>query len=430
MPQSPGEDYQQPRKIYFGLQRRTWIILAIISIVILAAAIGGAVGATTRKSEMKTSTSSTSANRTANPPTATPTSNLMDKSPVHINSSLAALHWNDTSSIGHRRVYFQHKNGTIFESAWNSNTSGWTASPITDSSIDAAIGTPLTAENGYPHVNRSWDMVQSVFLTSSTGEIYERQTPYKEQVGLWGNDNFSGLFSISNASSFTAYWNQDFKNASQILVVLFQEIGANSLTIGKYTSDNETSYPWVSRRESISILDGSPMAMASVGEEYSLMLYMADSEGVMIQYQYQLDTDTLSRSRRTTYPLPRRTPFCVATQDNTPLFTQDTLPECAKTEPWTHLLLFGTPDRGDLRHVSWNCSSGFNDRTAMIKPLLKRNRTYLNLAAAHQDNRVYVVYDEGEGPVIEEWNVPQGGYNAGDAQGWSVLGTVAVNGTE
>ena len=135
-------------------------------------------------------------------------------------------------------------------------------------------------------------------MLGNTGTVYERQSPYKEQVGIWGNDNFSGLYSTSNASSLASFWYQDFKNNSQILVVLFQEIGMNSLTIGKYTSDNQTSYPWVNKRESISILDGSTLVVAPSGVEYSLMLYMANSDGMMGQYQYQLDTDTLSAVKR------------------------------------------------------------------------------------------------------------------------------------
>jgi hypothetical protein len=136
--------------------------------------------------------------------------------------------------------------------------------------------------------------VKNVYFYGATGTIYERQSPYKEQIGIWGNDNFSGLYTTSNTSSILSYWNQDFANSSQILVVLFQEIGANSLTIGRYTSDNMTSYPWTSNRESISIMDGSPLTVASSGAEFGLQLYLANSNGLMSQYKYQLDTNTLS----------------------------------------------------------------------------------------------------------------------------------------
>lgn len=125
--------------------------------------------------------------------------------------------------------------------------------------------------------------------------MYERQSPYKEKVGVWGNDNFSGLYSTSNASNLVSYWDQNFANVSQILVVLFQEIGANSLTIGKYHSDNTTDYPWESQRQSIAIQDGSPLALAPTGVRFDMRLYLSDADGLLAQYQYNLQTDSLSK---------------------------------------------------------------------------------------------------------------------------------------
>jgi hypothetical protein len=56
--------------------------------------------------------------------------------------------------------------------------------------------------------------------------------------------------------------------------------------------------------------------------------------------------------------------------------------------------------------------------------MLVPNRTYLGLAA-HRDRRIYLLYDGGFGPAIEEWRVPYGGSNVP----WSVVGSVAVNAT-
>ena len=58
----------------------------------------------------------------------------------------------------------------------------------------------------------------------------------------------------------------------------------------------------------------------------------------------------------------------------------------------------------------------------MIQHMLRPNRTYLSLST-HSGRRVYVLYDEGDGPEIEEWQVPVGGKN----DGWSVVGGVPVN---
>jgi hypothetical protein len=137
--------------------------------------------------------------------------------------------------------------------------------------------------------------VKNVYYLGNSGTMFERQSPYKEKVGVWGNDNFSGLYTTSNSSSLLSFWDQHFTNGSQILVVLFQEIGANSLTIGKYHSDNQTDYPWESRRQSIPIQDGSPLVMANVGVRFDMRLYLSDENGLMAQYQYNLQTDSLSR---------------------------------------------------------------------------------------------------------------------------------------
>jgi hypothetical protein len=70
----------------------------------------------------------------------------------------------------------------------------------------------------------------------------------------------------------------------------------------------------------------------------------------------------------------------------------------------TYLILYAVPDRSSLNLNMWNCSAGFNS-TSQIQPLLKENMTYLALAS-HQDGSVYVMYDQGNGPQIEEWKVP------------------------
>lgn len=93
--------------------------------------------------------------------------------------------------------------------------------------------------------------------------------------------------------------------------------------------------------------------------------------------------------------------------------------------------MFATPDRSNLTLVSWNCSSGFLDQTSAIAPFLAQNRTYIGLANTltslnSDDQRVYVLFDGGTGPEIEEWQVPPGAQHAQ----WKVLGSVPVNVTQ
>lgn len=78
--------------------------------------------------------------------------------------------------------------------------------------------------------------------------------------------------------------------------------------------------------------------------------------------------------------------------------------------------------------MSWNCSSGFVGMDADVAPLLGKGRTYLSLAAAQQGGAVaaaggtvYVMFDTGDGPEVEESTVPIGGLGG---SGWSVVGNV------
>jgi hypothetical protein len=70
---------------------------------------------------------------------------------------------------------------------------------------------------------------------------------------------------------------------------------------------------------------------------------------------------------------------------------------------------------------TWNCTVGFVDTTAQIQPFMKENATYLALAS-HGDARVYVMFDVGNGPQIEEWTVPT---YSGDK--WGVVSNISAN---
>ncbi|ELQ33086.1 hypothetical protein OOU_Y34scaffold01003g5 [Pyricularia oryzae Y34] len=320
-------------------------------------------------------------------------------------------------------VYFQSRDGAIMESAWNSTGNRWTVSRITDPGADIKPGTPLAASAGFPHVNTTWDVVKNVYFTGSVG-IIERQSPFKEARGVWGNDNLSGQYTSSNRSLILAFWDQNFSNRSQNLVLLYQTLGANSLSVSRYFSDRTSDLPWTVQQLSLSILDGSPLALARSGNPSTrsdTRLYLADSNENLMQ--------------STAFKLQAQAPLAVIPRDNTGFYNRDTLPECARSAPYTHLILFASLDRSSLSLVSWNCSGGFVDQTSKIRPLLivpdRPKRTYLGLAAPQPDGlanntpssgRVYVLFDAGDGPEVEEWEAPLGGTDAA----WEVIGPVPV----
>ncbi|KAL5878155.1 hypothetical protein ACKVWC_007305 [Pyricularia oryzae] len=421
----------KPQNTICGLRKRTFYIgIGILGLIVIAAAVGGGVGGSIA------ARNASQPQEQQTPPAPSPT-NRPKTSPVLQESALAGLNWKDASNDTHYQVYFQSRDGAIMESAWNPTGNRWTVSRITDPGADIKPGTPLAASAGFPHVNTTWDVVKNVYFTGSAG-IIERQSPFKEARGVWGNDNLSGQYTSSNRSLILAFWDQNFSNRSQNLVLLYQTLGANSLSVSKYFSDRNSDLPWAVQQLSLSILDGSPMALARSGNPSTrsdTRLYLADSNENLMQCQFDFQTGNLGRLSPTAFKLQAQAPLAVIPRDNTGFYNRDTLPECARSAPYTHLILFASLDRSSLSLVSWNCSGGFVDQTSKIRPLLivpdRPKRTYLGLAAPQPDGlanntpssgRVYVLFDAGDGPEVEEWEAPLGGTDAA----WEVIGPVPV----
>lgn len=302
-----------------------------------------------------------------------------------------------------------------------------------------------------------YGQVKNVYYSGNTGTMFERQSPYKEQAGVWGNDNFSGLYTTSKGSSLLAYWYQSFDTVSQILAVLFQELGANSLTIGKYTSNSTYDNPWVDTAQSIAIQDGSSLAVAPIGSRRDLRLYIGDPSGTLKQYQYNLTSDALTN------------PICMylTTSSFSASFVHSTLIHAGSIPSFSkHLPVPATnahlrehagqpavlhdgdaarvlahdagvhaPDpvrigrrAGPVARLVELLERLHGPARSRIAAFLRPGRAYLALANTltsldAADQRIYVLYDDGAGPAIEERQVPPGGQHAD----WKVLGSVPVN---
>ncbi|KAI0140003.1 hypothetical protein F4776DRAFT_677254 [Hypoxylon sp. NC0597] len=420
------QDHQLPlvSSTICGIYRKTfWVIIGLVAFVIIAAAIGGGVGGHFAHQNNETQNNQTSLNVTV----------------THQNLSIAALYWIDETNTSQYRIYYQPGNRTqVFESSWSSNNQTWTVSEIADPSLDIKFNTPLTSSAGYPHTNTSNALVKNVYFVQSPGTIIERQSPYKDLVGVWGDDNLSGLYTTSNSSLLFSYWYQNFDTRLQILAVFFQELGANSLTVGKYVQNNTDDEPWQSIQQSMSMQDGSSIVAAPVGSRRDLRLYVGGADGTMKQYPYNIETNVLGNAVNTAFDLAPHTPICVTIEDNRNYYTDATLPQCAQSNIGafiTHLILFASADRKNLTLVSWNCSSGFEIQQSRIENLLLPDRTYLGLATTSASNltfvgnRVYVLYDEGNGPEVEEWQIPSSGDSSVSGQNgpWTRLGRVPIN---
>ena len=286
-----------PPRTICGLRRRTfWIVVGIVGFLFVVGAVGGGVGGYF------------SSRKQASPEAQNPYANL----------SVSALQWVDERGVRQYRVYHQPAGQTdVYESSWDTKDSSWSVSAITDGEVGVKQGTPLASVAGYPHTNKSNDLVRpacaacplpasslltfqtlysqvrSVYFLNPSGSLVERQSPYKTQQGIWGNDNLSGQYTASETSPLFAYWYQDFRTRFQILAVFFQDFGDNSLTISKYVENVTDGEPWRTDRESMDIQEGSAVAVAPVGDGRDLRVYVGGGDGKLKQYPYDLEDNVL-----------------------------------------------------------------------------------------------------------------------------------------
>ncbi|KAI0537000.1 hypothetical protein GGR58DRAFT_502728 [Xylaria digitata] len=407
-----------------------WILVALLA----AGIVGGGVGGGIRVAL---------GHHTAAESSEIP-SNTTKSSPILQNSSIAATQWGDGSGNKVYRVYVQSTEGPILEATWELKNPTWKISKITDEYTDIKLGTPIAAAVRYSYDNdtlaieRRSALAQSpgdpsypkrVYFVGQAGTLYEHASPYKHQESLWGGGRLGGGYAVSSDSFVFSFWYQNSTLRTQILAVLFQNSRENSLSVAKYMTNRTGTTRWKGTTPSLQIQDGSALAVAPIGDRRDLRMYASDTGGKMTVHRYNLTRSSLGDPFLTSFDISPRAPISVSTQDNRNYFTAKTLPECAKEDgqPLTHLIMFPTLDRRGLNLVSWNCSSGFLNQTTTIEPLLQENRTYLGIANTitslnPEDQRVYVLFDAGDGPEIEEWQVPPGAQNAD----WRVLGIVPV----
>jgi hypothetical protein len=153
-----------------GIRRKMfWVVIgAVAAFVVIAAAVGGGVGGSfaIRKAEgFGEATKNSPGNPAEN---STTTGSPSPISPLFQNLSVAAVHWVDNSSVSHYNVYTQSiisSQVRILESSWDSEGQSWSVSPITDAGDGfVKAGTPIAASTGYPHTNKSMELVRDPFV--------------------------------------------------------------------------------------------------------------------------------------------------------------------------------------------------------------------------------------------------------------------------
>ena len=138
------------RKI-LGLRRKTlFIALALAAIVLVAAiagGVGGGIAARNRRSDK---------NHVV----------VAVRPPQYANTGLAAVQWTDQNGTLYKRVYYQGKDNTIRESAWQNSTALDTPWQVNTISSPVKPVTPIAATAGYPHASYNYSLV---YILSCTG---------------------------------------------------------------------------------------------------------------------------------------------------------------------------------------------------------------------------------------------------------------------
>lgn len=133
---------------------------------------------------------------------------------------------------------------------------------------------------------------------STNDQLCERQAPANGSRA-WKDDNFSGLYTGSESTFLAAHWNQNIWNASQELVILFQEKNfASGITQARYTSNRTTSNPWFANNFGFSQPKGSTFAMSLVSYRSGkhLMLYTVDEGKNLQQHEYTISDGNYDES--------------------------------------------------------------------------------------------------------------------------------------
>ncbi|KAI4105783.1 MAG: hypothetical protein L6R37_002530 [Teloschistes peruensis] len=155
---------KQAHHTTYGVKRKTFWILLIISIVIVAVVIGGAIGGTVRRNHNTKSPAGSSGASPANAPATPPASKILNS------TRLAGAGWNDTEQVVQQRIYLQGTDNNIWELAWNSSTNVWFTS--NEALARAKAGSALAAAVSYQSLRTQLNL----YYVNDAGELLQMNT--------------------------------------------------------------------------------------------------------------------------------------------------------------------------------------------------------------------------------------------------------------
>ncbi|KAL8718500.1 MAG: hypothetical protein Q9225_004368 [Loekoesia sp. 1 TL-2023] len=180
-----------------GLRRKTFWLIFVLSIVVVAAIIGGAIGGTVGQDHQdhQKATSSLNSSLPESAPDVPSASQLLES------TTLATAAWNDTSGTLQQRLYVQANDNNIWELSWNSEAKRWATS--SETVAQAKPGSPLAAAVAYKgHTNQL-----NLYYINNVGELMQMNTTdYKQWDTNPVRTSTGAVAKPANDSSLTATW--------------------------------------------------------------------------------------------------------------------------------------------------------------------------------------------------------------------------------
>ncbi|KAH7042223.1 hypothetical protein B0J12DRAFT_674216, partial [Macrophomina phaseolina] len=175
-----------------GMRRKTFrIVLVTVIVVIIGAAVGGVGGVLSSKSSDSDSSNNGADSR---PSSGNDGDNSARNTTILEDSSLASVNYTDEYGYANYLVFYQLRNTSIYQSAWNSSNQEWIVSQVSNSSYEIKENTPLAA-NVYWFSDKRRDL--HLYYLDPNNVINGFTSG---NASVWVASGVSGRYTASNSS--------------------------------------------------------------------------------------------------------------------------------------------------------------------------------------------------------------------------------------
>ncbi|KAK1991361.1 hypothetical protein LX36DRAFT_663373 [Colletotrichum falcatum] len=230
---------QREEKKILGLKRRTFILAAVGTVMLLVVIIGLAVGLTAGKSSGADGAAAGDSRGSV----------ILD------NSSLAATNWTDSNNVGRAAVFYQDKFNGLNVMLFDSLSGAWTKHNITASVMNSSSIPALDVLPGTPLACATNKFQVSLYYLQRDNTISEIYSP-SPVGGNWlpGSLNPTLNPQASNGSRLAAYW-QVCPSCTDTLLLAYE--GNGQVQLVNNTKNQWQTMPSISTK----VVPGSGLSM-------------------------------------------------------------------------------------------------------------------------------------------------------------------------